>query len=113
MQQHPQAAAAAAMAQQPGLFPQKLPLQFNPHQLQEQQQQQQQLLQHHQQALQSQMGIRTGVNTNGMHPPHNEPSKQNVSEAVKAGNDGPGGSGVGHGGGDGESSHMKAAEEPK
>lgn len=121
--QHPQ---AAAMAQQQGMFPQKVPLQFNnPHQMQEhQQQQQQQLHQHHQQAIQGQMGMRPGGTNNGMHPPHSEttlgggssggppqaagPSdvrggnKQEASEAGAGGIDGQGGSGAGHGGGDGE-----------
>ncbi|KAK9040707.1 hypothetical protein V6N11_015848 [Hibiscus sabdariffa] len=62
--QHPQ---AAAMAQQPGMFPQKMPFQFNnPHQMQEAQQQQLHL--QHQQAMQAQMGIRPGGPNNGMHP---------------------------------------------
>ncbi|OMP08682.1 SSXT family protein [Corchorus olitorius] len=65
--QHPQ---AAAMAQQPGIFPQKVPLQFNnPHQMQDPQQQ---LHQQHQQAMQGQMGIRPGGPNNGMHPMHSE-----------------------------------------
>ncbi|KAK8693661.1 hypothetical protein V6N13_071234 [Hibiscus sabdariffa] len=62
--QHPQ---AAAMAQQQGMFPQKLPFQFNnPHQMQDAQQQQLHL--QHQQAMQAQMGIRPGGPNNGMHP---------------------------------------------
>lgn len=77
--QHPQ----AAMAQQPGIFPQKVALQFNsPHQIQEhqqqqlhqQQQQQQQLHQQHQQAIQGQMSMRPGGANNGMHAMHTETS---------------------------------------
>ncbi|KAL9677247.1 hypothetical protein QQ045_005475 [Rhodiola kirilowii] len=42
--QHPQAATAASMGQQPVMFPPKVPMQYNsPHQMQDQQQQQQQL----------------------------------------------------------------------
>jgi hypothetical protein len=101
--QHPQ---AAAMAQQQGMFPQKMPMQFaNPHQMQDQQQQQQQL---HQQAMQGQMGIRPGGINNGMHQMHNEAalggsgsggpndgrgggrSKQDAPEAGTAGGDGQG-----------------------
>ncbi|XP_039046145.1 GRF1-interacting factor 3-like [Hibiscus syriacus] len=56
--QHPQ---AAAMVQQPGIYPPKVPLQFNsPHQNQDPQQ--------HQQAMQGQMGIRPGGPNNGIHP---------------------------------------------
>ncbi|KAG7028524.1 GRF1-interacting factor 3 [Cucurbita argyrosperma subsp. argyrosperma] len=64
--QHPQ---AAIMAQQSGLFPPKVPLQFgNPHQLQDPQQQ---IHQQHQQAMQGQMGLRPmGGANNGMHHPH-------------------------------------------
>lgn len=67
--QHPQ----AAMAQQPGVFAPRAPLQFNPQQMQEQQQQQQQLQLHHQhqQAIQGHMSMRPGTN-NGMHTMHNE-----------------------------------------
>ena len=55
---HPQ---ATAMAQQDGIFPHKVPLQFsNPHQMQDPQQ--------HQQAMQGQMGIRPGGPSNGMPP---------------------------------------------
>lgn len=62
-----QHAQAAAMAQQQGIFPPKMPLQFNnPHQMQNQQQQL------HQQAIQAQMGIRPGEPSNGMHPIHHE-----------------------------------------
>ncbi|XP_019420171.1 PREDICTED: GRF1-interacting factor 3-like [Lupinus angustifolius] len=127
--QHPQ---AAAMAQQPGLFPQKMPLQFgNPHQMMEQQQ----LHQQHQQAIQGQMGLRPGGPNNGMHPMHNDaalgggssggpPSttcptdacsgrKQDASEAGTAGGDGQGNSAAGHNGGDGESSYLKGSEEAK
>lgn len=102
--QHPQ---AAAMAQQQGMFPQKMPMQFgNPHQMQDQQHQQQQQ-QLHQQAMQGQMGLRPGGINNGMHPMHNEAalggsgsggpndgrgsgSKQDASEAGTAGGDGQG-----------------------
>lgn len=115
--QHPQ---AAAMAQQQGIFPQKMPLQFNnPHQLQDPQQQ---LHQH--QAMQAQMGMRPGTANNGMHPMHAESSlgggssggpppsasvpsdmrggnKQDASEAGTTGADGQGSSAGGHGG-DGE-----------
>ncbi|KAL3536660.1 hypothetical protein ACH5RR_000026 [Cinchona calisaya] len=60
--QHPQ---AAAIAQQPGLFPPKVPLQYNnPHQLQDHQQ--------HQHAVQGQVGVRPGGPSNGMHPVHSE-----------------------------------------
>ncbi|KAK7275422.1 hypothetical protein RIF29_16538 [Crotalaria pallida] len=124
--QHPQ---AAAMAQQPGLFPPKMPMQFgNPHQMQEQQQQQQQqqqqLHQQHQQAIQGQMGLRPGGPNNGMHPMHNEAalgggsgggppsatgpndarggSKQDASEGGTAGGDGQGSSAAAHNSGDGE-----------
>ncbi|XP_058190110.1 GRF1-interacting factor 2-like isoform X2 [Rhododendron vialii] len=136
---HPQ---AAAMGQQSGLFPQRPPLQFNsPHQLQEHlqqqqqhqhQQQQQQLHQHHQQAMQGQMGMRSGGANNGMHPPHAEAahggvsggvpppsdarggSKQDASEARTPGTRGPGSSGAGHGGGgDGDLSHTKGTDEAK
>lgn len=116
--QHPQ---AAAMAQQPGIFPQKMPLQFNnPHQLQDPQQQ---LHQQHQ-AMQAQMGMRPGAANNGMHPLHTESSlgggssggpppaggpndarggnKQDISDAGATGGDGPGSSAGGHGAGDGE-----------
>ncbi|GAU30128.1 hypothetical protein TSUD_360210 [Trifolium subterraneum] len=104
--QHPQ---AAAMAQQQGMFPQKMPMQFaNPHQMQDQQQQQQQQ-QLHQQAMQGQMGIRPGGINNGMHQMHNEAAlggggsggpndgrgggnKQDASEAGTAGGDGQGSS---------------------
>ncbi|PSS03903.1 GRF1-interacting factor like [Actinidia chinensis var. chinensis] len=119
--QHPQ---AAAMAQQPGIFPHKMPLQFNnPHQLQEhlqQQQQQQQMYQHHQQAIQGQMGMRPGGTNNGMHPQHTEAALGGGSSGVAApsagqgdvrgglkqdasgaGADGQGSSGAGSGGGDG------------
>lgn len=126
--QHPQ----AAMAQQPGLFPPKMPLQFgNPHQLQEQAQQLQQL---QQQAMQGQMGMRPGGANNGMHPMHPEatlgggssggppPSaglsdargggKQDTSEAGASGGDGQGSSAAGHGG-DGESPYLKGSEDGK
>ncbi|KAF5464526.1 hypothetical protein F2P56_014599 [Juglans regia] len=128
--QHPQ---AAAMAQQPGIFPQKLPLQFNnPHQMQDPQQQ---LHQQHQQAIQGQMGLRAGGANNGLHPMHTETthgggssggppsvagpndvrggSKQDGSEVGTTGADGQGSSAGGHGGGDGESSYLKGSEEAK
>ncbi|GFY81561.1 GRF1-interacting factor 3 [Actinidia rufa] len=115
--QHPQ---AAAMAQQPGIFPHKMPLQFNnPHQLQEHLQQQQ-MYQHHQQAIQGQMGMRPGGTNNGMQPQHNEAALGGGSSGVAApsagqgdvrgglkqdasgaGTDGQGSSGAGSGGGDG------------
>ncbi|KAJ8748465.1 hypothetical protein K2173_003361 [Erythroxylum novogranatense] len=105
--QHPQ--AAAAMAQQPGLFPPKMPLQFNnPHQMQDRQQL-------HQAAIQVQMGMRPMVPNNGMHPMHAETnlgssgpstvpgshdargvSKQGLSDAGATGTDGHGGSAAGH-----------------
>uniref|UniRef100_A0A6M2F8V7 SS18 N-terminal domain-containing protein n=1 Tax=Populus davidiana TaxID=266767 RepID=A0A6M2F8V7_9ROSI len=110
--QHPQ---AAAMAQQPGIFPPKMPLQFNAvHQMQDPQL----LLQ---QAMQGQMGIRPiGANT-GTHPMRAEialgssghsasagtndmcgGSKQHDSEAATTGGaDGQGGSAARHNGDDG------------
>ncbi|KAE9595832.1 putative transcription factor SSXT family [Lupinus albus] len=126
--QHPQ---AAAMAQQPGLFPQKMPLQFgNPHQMT--QQQQQQLHQQHQQAIQGQMGLRPGGPNSGMHseaalgggsgggPPSatgpNDArggSKQDASDAGATGGDGQGSSAATHNSGDGESSYLKGSEEAK
>ncbi|EEF32413.1 GRF1-interacting factor 3 [Ricinus communis] len=113
--QHPQAAAAAAaaMAQQSGIFPPKMPLQFNnPHQMPDPQQL-------HQAAIQGQMGMRPIGANNGMHPMHPEathgssgPSatagsndrggnKQDAPEAGALGADGQGNPGAGHGGGDG------------
>ncbi|XP_028779803.1 GRF1-interacting factor 3 isoform X2 [Neltuma alba] len=116
--QHPQA-AAMAQAQQQGIFPPKMPMQFgNPHQMQDPQQQQL-----HQQVIQAQMGMRPpgGIN-NGMHAMHGEAalggssggpasssgandvrgiSKQDAAEAGTAGGDGQGSSGAGHNGGDG------------
>ncbi|GAV82898.1 SSXT domain-containing protein [Cephalotus follicularis] len=63
--QHPQ---AAAMAQQPGVFPSKMSLQFNSaHQFQDPQQQ---LHHQHQQAIQ--MGMRPGGSSNGMQLMHSE-----------------------------------------
>lgn len=96
--QHPQ--AAAAIAQQQGLFPQKMQMQFNsPQQMHEMQQQL------HQQAMQGQMGMRPG-GANGMPSMHHTESthggsKQDNSEAG-AGGDGQGNSAGGHGSGDGE-----------
>ena len=124
--QHPQ---AAAMAQQQGMFPQKMPMQFgNPHQMQDQQQQQQL----HHQAMQGQMGHRPGGINNGMQPMHNEAalggsssggpsdgrgggSKQDASEAGTAGGDGQGNSATAaaHNSGDGDGSYMKGSEEGK
>ncbi|KAG2720624.1 hypothetical protein I3760_02G044600 [Carya illinoinensis] len=123
---------AAAMAQQPGIFPQKLPLQFNnPHQIQDPQQQ---LHQQHQQAIQGQMGLRAGGAINSLHAMQNETahgggssggppvagpndvrggSKQDGSEAGTAGADGHGTSTAGHGSGNGESSYLKGLEEAK
>nr|KYP59128.1 Protein SSXT [Cajanus cajan] len=106
--QHPQ---AAAMAQQQGMFPQKMPLQFgNPHQMQDQQQQL------HQQAMQGQMGLRPGGINNGMHPMHGAGAndargggKQDASEAGPAGGDGQGSSAAA----DGESSYLKGSEDAK
>ncbi|CAK9143640.1 unnamed protein product [Ilex paraguariensis] len=126
--QHPQ---AAAMAQQPGIFPPKVPLQFNnPHQMQGQQQQQKQHL--HQQGIHGQMGMRPGGANNGMHLVHAEAAvggggphataglsdvrvgyKQDASEAAASGADGHGSSATGHGGGDGDSSSVKGSEEAK
>ncbi|KAK6918199.1 SS18, N-terminal, partial [Dillenia turbinata] len=107
--QHPQ---VAAMAQQQGLFPPKVPLQFNsPHQMAEQQ-----LHQQHQQAMQVQMGIRPGGPNNGMHAMHPEAahgggngggppttgggSKQDASDTGNAGGDGQGNTNAGGDGGD-------------
>ncbi|PON75484.1 SS18 family [Parasponia andersonii] len=113
--QHPQ---AAAMMQQPGIFPQKMPLQFNnPHQMQDPQQQ---LHQQHQAAIQAQMAMRPAGANNGMHPMHHAEatvgaggsagpnvsagpnegrggSKQDGSEAGPAGGDGQGTSAAGDG----------------
>jgi len=126
--QHPQ---AAAMAQQQGIFPPKMPLQFNnPHQIQDPQQQ----LHQQQQAIQGQMAMRAGGANNGLHPIHTENilgggssgppsiagpndirggSKQDGSEVGTAGADGQGSSAAGHGSGDGESSYLKGSEEAK
>ncbi|XP_050238626.1 GRF1-interacting factor 3 [Mercurialis annua] len=88
--QHPQAAAAAAaaMAQQSGIFPPKMPLQFNnPHQMHDAQQL-------HQAAMQGQMGMRPMGPNNGMHPMHNEAALGNSGPSATAGgNDGRGGNG--------------------
>ncbi|XP_044494618.1 GRF1-interacting factor 3-like [Mangifera indica] len=115
--QHPQ---AAAMAQQPGIFSPKMPLQFgNPHQIQDPQQQ---LHQQHQ-AMLGQMGMRPVAGNNGMHPMHAEStlgvgssavapsatgpndvrigSKQDASDAG-TGADGQGSSAGGHGTGEGD-----------
>ncbi|KAF5743079.1 GRF1-INTERACTING FACTOR 2 family protein [Tripterygium wilfordii] len=119
--QHPQ---ALAMAQQQGVFPQKMPLQFNnPHQIQDPQQ----LHQQQQQAFQMQMGMRPVGPNNGMHPMHSEatlgggsgagPTSTSGPNDVRGGStntgttgtDGHGNSAAGHGG-DGESSHLKGSE---
>lgn len=109
--QHPQ---AAAMAQQQGIFPPKMPMQFNnPHQMHDAAQQ---LHQQHQQAMQGQMGMRTG-GANGMPSMHHTEAalgggsggpndgrggnKQDTSEGGTGG-DGQGSSAGGHGNGDGE-----------
>ncbi|KAF2315176.1 hypothetical protein GH714_038332 [Hevea brasiliensis] len=109
--QHPQ---AAAMAQQSGIFPPKMPLQFNnPHQMQDPHQL-------HQAAIQGQMGMRPMGANNGMHPLHTEAtlgsggpsatggsndvrggSKQDASDARASATDGQGNSVAGHSGGDG------------
>uniref|UniRef100_A0A2P2JRA5 Uncharacterized protein MANES_05G018100 n=1 Tax=Rhizophora mucronata TaxID=61149 RepID=A0A2P2JRA5_RHIMU len=109
--QHPQ---VAAMAQQSGIFPPKMPLQFNnPHQIPDSQQL-------HQAAIQGQMGMRPIGPNNGMHPMHAETalgstvtsatagsndarggSKQDASQAGVTGADGQGTSGAGHSGGNG------------
>ncbi|CAI8607735.1 unnamed protein product [Vicia faba] len=110
--QHPQ---AAAMAQQQGMFPQKMPMQFggNPHQMQDQQQQQQQQL--HQQAMQGQMGHRPGGINNGMHPMHNVHNEAALGGSGGGQNDGRGGgskqdaSETGTAGGDGQGSSAAAA----
>ncbi|XP_059634437.1 GRF1-interacting factor 3 isoform X2 [Cornus florida] len=122
--QHPQ---AATMAQQPGIFPAKGPLQFNnPHQMQDKQQQQLQLQLQQQQAFQGQMGLRPGGPNNGLHPVHSETtlgggsssvppsasaaapsdvragSEQDAPETGTTGTDGRSSSTAGPGGGDGE-----------
>ncbi|XP_039025218.1 GRF1-interacting factor 2-like [Hibiscus syriacus] len=109
--QHPQ---AAAMAQQQGMFSQRMPFQFNnPHQMQDAQQQQLHL--QHQQAMQAQMGIRPGGSNNGMHPMQaeanlggggsgglssasgpNDGRGGNKQEGAEAGVDGQGGTAGGH-----------------
>lgn len=108
-----QHAQAAAMAQQSGVFPPKMPIQFNAaHQMQDPQQLQQ--------AMQGQMGIRPIGANNGMHPMHAETtlgssgpsasagtndvrggSKQDASEAGTAGADGRGSLAAGQSGNDG------------
>lgn len=112
--QHPEAAAAMAAQQATGLFPQKMPLQFNSPQQMPDQQHQQYLHQQHQQAvammMQGQMGMRpnTGIGNNGMQQHAAEAggtSKQDGREA--AGSDGHGGGG----GGDGGSSLKKGSED--
>lgn len=82
--QHPQAPAAA---QQSGLYPQKMPLQFgSPHQMPEQQQQQL-----HQQVGQGQMNMRSAGANNGVQQTHNDATVGGVSggpPAPSSGNDG-------------------------
>ncbi|KAG6786912.1 hypothetical protein POTOM_008532 [Populus tomentosa] len=74
--QHPQ---AAAMAQQPGIFPPKMPLQFNAvHQMQDPQ-----LL--HQQAMQGQMGIRPIGANSGTHPMRAEIALGSSGHSASAG----------------------------
>ncbi|XP_047338333.1 GRF1-interacting factor 2-like [Impatiens glandulifera] len=102
--QHPQS-AAAAMAQQGGLFSPKMPLQFNsPHQMppDQQQQHQQFLQQQYQQAMQAQMGMRpSGVNNGGMmHHSHGDSGGQNKQDGTDT-------HGADGGGGDGDSSYEK------
>ncbi|KAK9293003.1 hypothetical protein L1049_020987 [Liquidambar formosana] len=104
MQQHPQ---AAMVQQQPGIFAQKMPFQFNDQQQQQQQQQLPHL--HQQQSFQGHRGMRPGTN-NGMHQAMQiglgassglmdaRGSKQDGSEAASG--DGQGKSASGHGGGD-------------
>ncbi|XP_022147292.1 GRF1-interacting factor 3 isoform X2 [Momordica charantia] len=122
--QHPQ---AAIMAQQSGLFPPKVPLQFgNPHQLQDPQQQ---LHQQHQQAMQGQMGLRSigGANNGMQHPHYTEgalggagaggPARSTgqtdargsgkQDSADVGGADGQGSSGAGRGGGGGDGDETK------
>ncbi|KAE8660535.1 GRF1-interacting factor 3 [Hibiscus syriacus] len=108
--QHPE---AAAMVQQAGISPQKVPWQFNsPHQMQDPQQ--------HQQAMQGQMGIRPGGPNNGIHPMYakaslgggssggvspasgqNDGRAGNKQDDSEAGADGQGSTAGGYGGGDG------------
>lgn len=110
--QHP---PAAALAQQPGMFPPRMSLQYNnPHAMQDHQQQHL-----HQQAIQGQIGIRPGGPSNGIHPLHSETAtgvgaaggppatsgqsdrnKLDTSEAGPSGVDGQGSSAPGHTGGE-------------
>ncbi|CAI9764128.1 unnamed protein product [Fraxinus pennsylvanica] len=78
--QHPR---AAAMAQQPGIFPPRAPLQFNnPHPIQDQQQ--------HltQQAMQVQMVLRPGGASNGAQPTHNDSTLGGGSSGIPTSNSG-------------------------
>ncbi|KAK3038766.1 hypothetical protein RJ639_027353 [Escallonia herrerae] len=115
--QHPQ---AAAMAQQPGMFPQKVPLQFNNSHAIQDHHLQQQLHQQHQQAIQRQMGMRSGAANNGKHGENTVGSgsggvppvtgnRQDAPEAGTSGADGQGSSAAGQGGGDG----LRGSEEAK
>ena len=131
---------AAAMAQQQGVFPPRMPAQFsNPLQLhghQHQQQQQQQLHQQHQQAIPGQMHFRSTGPSNGMHPMQTEATlgsgKSGASPTTAGGTDpragskqdGPEGGlgsegqgnsapGTGHSGGQGDPSQPKSSEEGK
>lgn len=98
---------AAAMMQQPGLFPPKMPLQFNnPHQMQDPQQQ---LHQQHQAAIQAQLAMRPAGMNNGMHPLHHAETAVGAGPTSSTGpNDARGGSKqdaeAGAGGGDGQGS---------
>ncbi|XP_068315530.1 GRF1-interacting factor 3-like isoform X1 [Pyrus communis] len=117
-----QHAQAAAMAQQQGIFPPKMPMQFNNMHQMHDPQQQQQLHQQNQQAMQGQMGMRPR-GANGMPSMHYTEgsfgggsggpnsaggpndgcggSKQDASDA-RVGGDGQGSSAGGHGTGDGD-----------
>lgn len=128
--QHPQMAGA-----QTSVFAQKVPMQFNPQQLQELQHQQHQLHHQHPLSVQGHMGMRPGA-TNGAHPMHSEATlggssglasgpglgelartgvssssidgrgnKQDAGAAVETG------SGDGHGVADAEPSYIKGSEE--
>ncbi|XP_060973135.1 GRF1-interacting factor 3 isoform X2 [Cannabis sativa] len=124
--QHPQ---AAAMMQQSGIFPPKMPMQFNnPHQMQQdqqqqqqqqqqpqQQQQQQQQQQHHQQqlhqqqqaAIHAQMVMRPAGTNNGMHPMHHV--EATVGAGGSVGPNSAAGPNEGRGGGKQEGSEAGAA----
>lgn len=116
---------AAAMAQQQGVFPPRMPSQFSSplqlHDQQQQQQHQQQLHQQHQQAIPGQMNFRPTGPTNGMHPMQSEstlgggssappPTSASASDA-RGGNkqEGP----EAGSGGDGQGSSAVGSEEGK